>query len=79
MRPSHVEGRVIAGAARLAVNSTRELRRWNVSNALTTKYFGTAVTERQAHWPKGQVVANLFRRSYSVISGSVHGLIPASY
>jgi hypothetical protein len=79
MRTSHVEGRVIGGTARLAVNGTRELRRWNVGNALTTKYFGTTVTERQAHWPKGQVVANLFRRSYSVISGRVRGLIPASY
>lgn len=24
------------------------------------EYFGTAVRKRKVHWPKGQVVANLF-------------------
>ena len=75
MRTSHVERRVI-GTLRLAVNGTRGLRRWNVSNALPTEYFGTAIKEREVHWPQGQVMANLSRRSYSVISGRVRGSDP---
>ena len=72
MSTSHVKERgVVAGMAWIPVNSTRGLRRWDVSNALQTQYFGTAVKERGAHWPKGQVMANLFGRSYSVISGRV--------
>jgi hypothetical protein len=67
MWTSHVGRGVIGGTAWIPVNSTRGLRPWNVSNALQTKYFGTAVKERETHWPKGQVMANLFGRSYRVI------------
>ena len=79
MWKSHVEGRgVIARTSSIPVNSTHGLRRWNVSNAVPTKYFGTAVKKRAAHWPKGQVMANLFGQSYSVTSGRVRGSGPAS-
>ena len=31
------------------------------------EYFGTAVRKRKVHWPKGQVVANLFRAGPLVV------------
>jgi hypothetical protein len=31
------------------------------------EYFGTAVRKRKVHWPKGQVVANLFRAGPVVV------------
>ena len=78
MWTSHVGRGVIAGTAWIPVNSTRGLRGWDVRNALETKYFGTAFKEREAHWPKGQVMANWFGRSYRVVSGRVGGSVPAS-
>jgi hypothetical protein len=42
------------------------------------QYFGTAIKEREAHWPKGQVMANLFGGSHSVTGRRVGGLGPAS-
>jgi hypothetical protein len=79
MSTSHVEERrVCGGTGWIAVNSTRGLRPWDLSNALQTKYFSTALKEREAHWPKGQVVSDLFGRSYRVISGRVRGPGPAS-
>jgi hypothetical protein len=33
----------------------------NGGSGKSGEYFGTAIQKRKVHWPKGQVVANLFR------------------
>ena len=51
----------IGRAAWVPVNSTAALLGGARRTFFHARYFGTAIEEREAHWPKGQVVANLFR------------------
>jgi hypothetical protein len=48
------------------VNGTDGPRRWAEGNLFPTGYFRTAIAEREAHWPKGQGVAILFRQTPGV-------------
>ena len=43
------------------VNGTSGLVESSSKSGKLGEYFGTAVQKRKVHWPKGQVVANLFR------------------
>ena len=49
----------IEESACVAVNSTAALVGWARCTSLPARYFGTAIEEREAHWPKGQVMAEL--------------------
>jgi hypothetical protein len=43
------------------VNGTSSLMAGSRSGGKKGEYFGTAVRKRKVHWPKGQVLASLFR------------------
>ena len=47
------------GAACVPVNGTAALLRWAGRTSFHARYFSTAIEEREAHWPKGQVMAKL--------------------
>ena len=49
----------IGGAACVPVNSTAALLGWAGRTSFHARYFSTAIEEREAHWPKGQVMAEL--------------------
>jgi hypothetical protein len=49
----------IAGAACVPVNSTVALLGWAGRTSFHARYFSTAIEERETHWPKGQVMAEL--------------------
>ncbi len=49
--------RDICESASIAVNSTAWAYEWVGRTPLPARYFGTAIEEREAHWPKGQVMA----------------------
>ena len=53
------ESQDIEGAAWVPVNSTAALLGWAGRTSFPARYFGTAIEEREAHWPKGQVMAEL--------------------
>ena len=53
------EPKDISRAALITVNGTAGLRGWAGRTPLQPEYFGTALEEREAHWPKGQVMAKL--------------------
>jgi hypothetical protein len=56
----------IEGAAWVPVNSTVALARWAVRTSFQRQYLRTAIEEREAHWPKGQVMAELL--SHTTVS-----------
>jgi hypothetical protein len=49
----------IKGLSWVPVNSTAALLGWARRTSFHARYFGTAIEEREAHWPKGQVMAEL--------------------
>ena len=49
----------IEGSAWIPANSTAALLGWVGRTFFPARYFGTAIEEREAHWPKGQVMAEL--------------------
>jgi hypothetical protein len=55
------------------VNSTWGLSGWAQCNPLPGEYFGTAIEEREVHWPQGQVVAILCRQAHRVAVERVRG------
>jgi hypothetical protein len=79
MRASHVSGTTSPWwNTKNPGNGTRRLRCWNIGNPVPVQYFGTAIKERQTHWPKGQVMANLLSGSHCVTDRRVRPLGPAS-
>ena len=56
----------IEGSAWIPVNSTAALLGWATRTSFHPRYFGTAIEEREAHWPKGQVMAELL--SHTTVS-----------
>jgi len=56
----------IEGSSWVPVNSTAALVGWARCTSLPARYFGTAIEEREAHWPKGQVMAELL--SHTTVS-----------
>jgi hypothetical protein len=56
----------IGRAAWVLVNSTAALAGWAGRTSFHARYFGTAIEEREAHWPKGQVMAELL--SHTTVS-----------
>jgi hypothetical protein len=56
----------IGRAAWVPVNSTAALLGWARGTSFRARYFGTAIEEREAHWPKGQVMAELL--SHATVS-----------
>jgi hypothetical protein len=49
----------IEGLACVPVNGTAVLLGWTGRTSFPARYFGTVIEEREAHWPKGQVMAKL--------------------
>jgi hypothetical protein len=49
----------IEGSAWVPVNSTAALLGWAGRTSFHARYFGTVIEERETHWPKGQVMAEL--------------------
>ena len=56
----------IDGSAWVPVNSTAALLGWARRTSFHARYFGTTIEEREAHWPKGQVMAELL--SHTTVS-----------
>ena len=56
----------IEGLACVPVNGTAVLLGWTGRTSFPARYFGTAIEEREAHWPKGQVMAELL--SHTTVS-----------
>ena len=56
----------IKGSAWIPVNGTAGLLAWARCTSFPAWYFGTAIEEREAHWPKGQVMAELL--SHTTVS-----------
>ena len=56
----------IEGSAWIPVNSTAGPLGWARRTSFPARYFGTAIEEREAHWPKGQVMAELW--SHTAVS-----------
>ena len=53
----------IGRTAWVPVNSTAALARWARRTPFRGQYLRTAIEEREAHWPKGQVMAELLSRT----------------
>ena len=49
----------IEGLACVPVNGTAVLLGWAGRTSFHARYFGTVIEERETHWPKGQVMAEL--------------------
>jgi len=69
---SRATGEGLPDRLHVRANGTAGLSHWYASNPYAEQYFRTACKKREAHWPKGQVVANLFRRPVAGPSSRRH-------
>jgi hypothetical protein len=64
------ESQAIGEGLPVRANGIAGLSWWYAGHSYAGQYFSTACEKREAHWPKGQVVANLFRGSVAGPSSS---------
>jgi len=69
----------IEESAWVPVNSTVALLGWTKRTPFHARYFGTAIAEREAHWPKGQVMAELWSHTTVPLVDVCNVELSASY